>query len=146
MKKSWFAVIGMILILLLPGTMAAAADNITVAGQFEGAYADNVYRFVTADGQEIPAMMEHAGKIMSYTPFQATGYVVYNQAGQPVLIIRTCLIRSGLLISVRSATEKILGIRSRHRPMAPRTSRDAGYFMGPVKAILPTGIRRIREI
>ncbi len=88
MKKSWFAVIGMILILLLPGTMAAAADNITVAGQFEGAYADNVYRFVTADGQEIPAMMEHAGKIMSYTPFQATGYVAYNQAGQPVLIIR----------------------------------------------------------
>lgn len=115
MKKSWFTVIGMILILLLPGTMAAAADNITVAGQFEGAYADNVYRFVTADGQEIPAMMEHAGKIMSYTPFQATGYVAYNQAGQPVLIIRTCLIRSGLLISVRSATEKILGIRSRHR-------------------------------
>ena len=50
MKKSWFAVIGMILILLLPGTMAAAADNITVAGQFEAAYADNVYRFVTADG------------------------------------------------------------------------------------------------
>ena len=88
MKKSWFAVIGMILILLLPGTVAAAADNITVAGQFEGAYADNVYRFVTADGQEIPAMMEHAGKIMSYTPFQATGYVAYNQAGQPVLIIR----------------------------------------------------------
>ena len=33
----------MILILLLPGTVAAAADNITVAGQFEGAYADNVY-------------------------------------------------------------------------------------------------------
>ena len=96
MKKSWFAVIGMILILLLPGTMAAAADNITVAGQFEGAYADNVYRFVTADGQEIPAMMEHAGKIMSYTPFQATGYVAYNQAGQPVLIIRNVSYRDRL--------------------------------------------------
>ena len=55
MKKSWFAVIGMILILLLPGTVAAAADNITVAGQFEGAYADNVYRFVLPmDRESLP--------------------------------------------------------------------------------------------
>ena len=88
MKKLWFAVIGTILMLLLPGSSAAAVNDITVTGQFEGAYAENVYRFVTPDGQEIPAMMEHAGKIMSYTPFQATGHVVYNQAKQPILIIQ----------------------------------------------------------
>ena len=56
MKKSWIAVIGMLLILLMPG-VATAADEITVTGQFEGFYTDNVYRFVTPDGQEIPAMM-----------------------------------------------------------------------------------------
>ena len=87
MKKSWIAVIGMVLMLLMPG-VATAADEITVTGQFEGFYTDNVYRFVTPDGQEIPAMMEHAGKIMSYTPFRATGYVAYNQAKQPILVIR----------------------------------------------------------
>lgn len=137
MKKSWFAVIGMILILLLPGTMAAAADNITVAGQFEGAYADNVYRFVTADGQEIPAMMEHAGKIMSYTPFQATGYVAYNQAGQPVLIIRNVSYRDRLpnqpTVSYRKDPKNL---QLSQGSMASRTSRDAGYFMGPVKSDL----------
>lgn len=137
MKKSWFAVIGMILILLLPGTTATAADNITVAGQFEGAYADNVYRFVTADGQEIPAMMEHAGKIMSYTPFQATGYVAYNQAGQPVLIIRNVSYQERVPNQRAVSYRKDIGNpQPSQGPMAPRTSRDAGYFMGPVKSDL----------
>mgnify|MGYP000762155666 FL=1 len=137
MKKSWFAVIGMILILLLPGTMAAAADNITVAGQFEGAYADNVYRFVTADGQEIPAMMEHAGKIMSYTPFQATGYVAYNQAGQPVLIIRNVSYQERAPNQRAVSNRKDIGNpQPSQMPIGSRTSRDAGYFMGPVKSDL----------
>lgn len=137
MKKSWFAVIGMILMLLLPDTIAAAADNITVAGQFEGAYADNVYRFVTADGQEIPAMMEHAGKIMSYTPFQATGYVAYNQAGQPVLIIRNVSYQERAPNQRAVSYRKDIGnSQPSQGPMAPRTSRDAGYFMGPVKSDL----------
>lgn len=120
MKKSWFAVIGMILILLLPGTMAAAADNITVAGQFEGAYADNVYRFVTADGQEIPAMMEHAGKIMSYTPFRRQGMWLIIRPGSLYLLSGTCLIGIGFPISPRSATEKILKTCSCHRGRWPR--------------------------
>ena len=137
MKKSWFAVIGMILILLLPGTMAAAADNIAVAGQFEGAYADNVYRFVTADGQEIPAMMEHAGKIMSYTPFQATGYVAYNQAGQPVLIIRNVSYQERAPNQRAVSYRKDIGNpQASQGPIGSRTSRDAGYFMGPVKSDL----------
>ena len=56
MKKLCFLVIGILSILLLSGPMASAADGITVRGQFEGAYAENVYRFVTPEGQEIPAI------------------------------------------------------------------------------------------
>lgn len=88
MKKFCFLVIGMLSILLLSGSMASAADGITVRGQFEGAYAKNVYRFVTPEGQEISAMMENGGKIMSYTPFQASGYIAHNQAQQPLLRLR----------------------------------------------------------
>lgn len=138
MKKSWMAVIGMLCMLLLPGTMAAAADEITVTGQFEGAYVDNVYRFVTPDGQEIPAMMEHAGKVMSYTPFRAKGYVAYNQDRQPILIIRNVSYQD------RVPNQRAVSYRKNTGNMYPsqmsilsRTSRDPGYFMGPVKSDLP---------
>ena len=88
MKKLCSLVIGMLSILLLSGPMASAANGITVRGQSEGAYAENIYRFVTSEGQEIPAMMENGGKIMSYTPFQASGYIAHNQAQQSILIIQ----------------------------------------------------------
>ena len=137
MKKLWFAVIGTILMLLLPVSSAAAVNDITVTGQFEGAYAENVYRFVTPDGQEIPAMMEHAGKIMSYTPFQATGHVVYNQAKQPILIIQNVSYQE------RIPNQRPVSYRKKaENPPSPKTvvasriSRDAGYFMGPVKSDL----------
>ena len=136
MKKSWIAVIGMVLMLLMPG-VATAADEITVTGQFEGFYTDNVYRFVTPDGQEIPAMMENAGKIMSYTPFRATGYVAYNQAKQPILVIRNVSYQD------RVPNQRTVSYRKDVRNLYPsqvsmvsRTSRDAGYFMGPVKSDL----------
>lgn len=136
MKKSWIAVIGLLLMLLMPG-VATAADEITVTGQFEGFYTDNVYRFVTPDGQEIPAMMENAGKIMSYTPFQARGYVAYNQAKQPILVIRNVSYQD------RVPNQRTVSYRKDVRNLYPsqvsmvsRTSRDAGYFMGPVKSDL----------
>lgn len=137
MKKSWFAAIGMILMLLLPGTMATAADHITVTGQFEGAYADNVYRFVTTDGQEIPAMMEHAGKIMSYTPFQATGHVVYNQNKQPILIIQNVSYQDRIPDQRPASYRKEAENQPSSKTLVTsRTSRDAGYFMGPAKSDL----------
>ena len=136
MKKSWIAVIGMVLMLLMPG-VATAADEITVTGQFEGFYTDNVYRFVTPDGQEIPAMMEHAGKIMSYTPFRATGYVAYNQAKQPILVIRNVSYQDRVpnqrTVSYRKDVKNLYPSQI---SMVSRTSRDAGYFMGPVKSDL----------
>ncbi|EHM39599.1 hypothetical protein [Anaeroglobus geminatus] len=137
MKKSWFAVMGILSVLLLPGPMATAADDITVNGQFEGAYAENVYCFVTTDGQEIPAMMEHAGKIMSYTPFQATGHVAYNQAGQPVLIIRNVSYQERLPNQRTVSYRKDVGNPYPSQgSIASRTFRDAGYFMGPIKSDL----------
>ena len=136
MKKSWIAVIGMVLMLLMPG-VATAADEITVNGQFEGFYTDNVYRFVTPDGQEIPAMMENAGKIMSYTPFRATGYVAYNQAKQPILVIRNVSYQDRVpnqrTVSYRKDVKNLYPSQI---SMVSRTSRDAGYFMGPVKSDL----------
>ena len=136
MKKSWIAVIGMVLMLLMPG-VATAADEITVTGQFEGFYTDNVYRFVTPDGQEIPAMMEHAGKRMSYTPFRATGYVAYNQAKQPILVIRNVSYQDRVpnqrTVSYRKDVKNLYPSQI---SMVSRTSRDAGYFMGPVKSDL----------
>lgn len=134
MKKRWLTALWMTISLLLPGT-AAIAEDITVAGQFEGAYADDVYRFVTTQGREIPAIMENAGKIMSYTPFQATGYIAYNDANQPVFVIRN------VSYEERKPNQRTVSYRndvaesySRNDTTSTSSRRDAGYYVGPVKS------------
>ena len=140
MKKLCSLVIGMLSILLLSGPMASAANGITVRGQFEGAYAKNVYRFVTPEGQEISAMMENGGKIMSYTPFQASGYIAHNQAQQSILIIQKVAYEDRLpnqpIVSYRKDVEDSSSKIMTRKPSKVEITRDAGYFQGPVKSDL----------
>ena len=130
----------MLSILLLSGPMASAANGITVRGQSEGAYAENIYRFVTPEGQEIPAMMENGGKIMSYTPFQASGYIAHNQAQQSILIIQKVAYEDRLpnqpMVSYRKDVEDSSSKIMTRKPSKVEITRDAGYFQGPVKSDL----------
>ncbi|MDY3983388.1 MAG: hypothetical protein SOY70_05310 [Veillonellaceae bacterium] len=70
------------------GAEAPNTAEVTLQGQFEGAYDNEYPRFVTPNGNAYPVKMNHAGRIASYTPFEATGYMTNDAKGQTVFVVK----------------------------------------------------------
>lgn len=133
MNKLWLSNIFGFMFLLL--SITVVAEDITAIGQFEGAYSDNLYRFVTQDGTEIPAVMKDAGKIMSYTPFSASGYITHDEMKRPVFVIQK------IFYDDRKPNQKTVSYlkeeddnEQENRQKLSIIDRDAGYFQGPVRS------------